>query len=187
MAIASSTQVGQRYTRFGMLLIIGIGNTHINELLACFFTLVGKEPDACGNGRMNHDHLRVRLDFLHQIIAEDCAVRFSVTPVDDAGRDVKVGGPVETFLRVFGEAVAFALERVDVNDHGLRGILHLPESRNKRFDVATLFYIQVIEPSPITAMTLPCSPKTSRAVASPSAKLTEVEVWPIIKWSYIFQ
>ena len=170
-----------------MLLIIGIGNTHINELLARLLALVSKESDTCGHRGVNHDHLRVRLDFLHQIIAENAAVRFATSPIHYATRNIKRCCPVENFLGIFGEAVAFALERVDVNDHGLRGILHLPESRNKRFDVVTLFYIQVIEPSPITAMTLPFSPKTSRAVASPSAKLTEVEVWPIIKWSCIFQ
>ena len=39
------------------------------------------------------------------------------------------------------------------------------------------------EPSPISAMTFDFSPLRSLAFASPVAKLTEVEVWPITKWS----
>ncbi len=39
------------------------------------------------------------------------------------------------------------------------------------------------EPSPMTAMTLPFSPFRSRPLASPPARLTEVEVWPMTKWS----
>ena len=53
---------------------------------------------------------------------------------------------METFLRVFGKTIALALERVDVNHHGFRGILHLLERGNERFDVVALFHIQVVEP-----------------------------------------
>ena len=130
------------------------GDAHVNELLACRLALLGKEPDACRHCGMNHDNLRVGLDFFHQVVAEDCAVRFAATPVHYAGRDVEGGSPVETFLRVFGEAVALALERVDVHHHGLCGIFHLLECGDERFDVVTLFYIQVVKAEALEVIVL---------------------------------
>ena len=39
------------------------------------------------------------------------------------------------------------------------------------------------DPSPMTATTRRVSPARSRALARPTARLTEVEVWPMAKWS----
>ena len=94
---------------------------------------------------MDYDHLRVRLDFFHQVVAKDCAVRFTAPPVHHASRDVERCCPVESFLGVFGKAVAFALKGVNVHHHWLCRILHLLECGNERFDIVTLFYIQVVK------------------------------------------
>ena len=121
------------------------GNAHINKLLARLFAAGWIKANPRRNSRMNHDNLRVALDFCHEVEPENFAVAFATAPVDFASFDIERSRPMPAFAVLFGIGIATAFLRMQMHHDRARRIFHGLENFNERSDIITLFKILVIK------------------------------------------
>lgn len=155
------------------------GNAYVNIVAAQFGAPFRRKPEHARRSRRQHRNFsafsRIAFaDFVQQKVISQIVVIFPAAEVSRlfAALHVKRHAPMPRFLVFFRRLVAFAFQRVKVDNYRFRAVFNLSECRNQRLNVVAVGNVQIIVPQ--------CLKQIGLRFAVALAQLLQVIVKPAV-------